>query len=72
MSCRLPLALAFLFAGVLEAQVADAPDGVNTGIPVNYTESKVGSYTLPDPLQMANGDPVRSPKCGSKKGVRKF
>src|SRR5450759_1969388 len=26
---------------------------------VNYDESKVGSYTLPDPLVMSNGAPVR-------------
>jgi hypothetical protein len=67
MSCRLSLAFVFLFACVLEAQVADAPDGVNTGIPVNYTESKVGGYTLPDPLQLANGDPVTSSKMWFEK-----
>ena len=29
------------------AQVADAPDDTNSGIPINYTESKVGTFTLP-------------------------
>ena len=29
------------------------------GIPVNYDESRVGAYTLPDPLVMQNGDPVK-------------
>ena len=44
--------------GLAIAQVADAPDEVKAGIPVNYTEAKVGNYTLPDPLKLANGDSV--------------
>jgi hypothetical protein len=32
------------------------------GIPVNYDESKVGTYTLPDPLKLNNGQPVRDAK----------
>ena len=28
-------------------------------IPVNYDESKVGTYTLPDPLTLENGARVR-------------
>ena len=32
------------------------------GIAVNYDEAKVGSYTLPDPLILANGKPVRDAK----------
>jgi hypothetical protein len=39
-------------------QVADAPDGNVAGIPANYTESKVGEYSLPDPLQLADGQKV--------------
>jgi hypothetical protein len=31
------------------------------GIPVNYDEGKVGSYTLPDPLVLANGTRVADP-----------
>jgi hypothetical protein len=31
-----------------------------TGHVSNYDESKVGAYTLPDPLVMRNGEPVRS------------
>jgi hypothetical protein len=27
------------------------------GIPVNYEETRVGTYTLPDPLVLANGKP---------------
>src|SRR3954452_21888857 len=41
---------------------ANAPAAVVAGIPVNYDESKVGTYTLPDPLVMANGKPVRDAK----------
>ena len=32
------------------------------GIPVNYDESKVGTYTLPDPLKFDDGKPVRKAK----------
>jgi hypothetical protein len=41
------------------AQVADATNGMVAGIPVNYTEAKVGTYHLPDPLTLAIGQPVR-------------
>ena len=34
------------------------PDVV-AGIPVNYDEAKVGTYSLPDPLVLKNGQPVR-------------
>jgi len=45
-----------------QGQVADAPDGSVAGIPVNYTEARVGEYKLPDPLTLANGQPVRDAK----------
>ena len=32
------------------------------GIPVNYDESKVGTYTLPDPLVLNDGKPVKDAK----------
>ena len=32
----------------------------SAGFPVNYEEDSVGSYTLPDVLTMANGQPVSS------------
>ncbi|MES2177555.1 MAG: acetylxylan esterase [Gemmatimonadota bacterium] len=44
------------------AQTPAAPPAVVAGIPVNYDEAKVGSYTLPDPLVLANGKPVRDAK----------
>src|SRR5712692_7015523 len=34
----------------------------------NYDEAKVGQYTLPDPLRMENGDPVRDAKMWREKG----
>jgi hypothetical protein len=37
------------------------------GIPVNYDESKVGTYTLPDPLKLNNGKPVRNAKTWTEK-----
>jgi hypothetical protein len=38
-----------------------SPDVV-AGIPVNYDESKTGTYTLPDPLKLNDGKPVRDAK----------
>jgi hypothetical protein len=40
---------------------SNAPDVV-AGIAVNYDEAKVGAYTLPDPLRLNNGKPVRDAK----------
>jgi hypothetical protein len=48
-------------------QIADsAPDTV-ADIPVNYTEAKVGSYTLPDLLKLNNGQPVKDAKTWTQK-----
>ena len=38
------------------------PAAVVAGIPVNYDEAKTGTYTLPDPLRLANGKTVRDVK----------
>jgi len=54
-SCLLML----LFVCAAGAQIADSPDESVAGIPVNYTEAKVGAYTLPDVLKLADGRPVR-------------
>jgi hypothetical protein len=35
------------------------PTAIVAGIPVNYDETKVGTYTLPDPLVLANGARVK-------------
>jgi hypothetical protein len=46
---------------------AKTPASVVAGIPVNYDEAKVGTYTLPDPLTPANGKPVRDAKTWTTK-----
>lgn len=56
--CHFSIAVLLLFACVSKAQVADAPDEIKAGIPVNYTEAKAGTYVLPDLLKLANGDSV--------------
>lgn len=38
------------------------PPAVVAGIPVNYDESKVGTYTLPDPLRLNDGKTVSNAK----------
>jgi hypothetical protein len=43
------------------------PPDVVAGIPVNYDEAKVGTYTLPDPLKLNNGKPVRDAKTWNEK-----
>ena len=55
-----PCAGLALLAGAAGAQPQPpASPAPVAGIPVNYDESKVGSYSLPDPLTLANGKPVR-------------
>lgn len=62
--CRLaPAALLLLPLGShAQAAPATPPAAVVAGIPVNYDESKVGTYTLPDPLVMSNGKKVLDAK----------
>ena len=58
MKAPLLLLAAAALAGSAVAQIIDTPDGVVAGMPVNYTEAKTGSYTLPDALKLANGETV--------------
>lgn len=58
-ACTLLLAV-----GSASAQTAAAP---KPAIPANYDEALVGSYTLPDPLVLANGKRVRDAKTWSSK-----
>ena len=44
-----------------------APPTEVAGIHVNYDEALVGTYTLPDPLVLANGKPVRDAKTWTEK-----
>jgi hypothetical protein len=48
------------------APVANKPD-IIAGIPINYDESKVGTYTLPDALILNNGKPVKDAKTWTNK-----
>ncbi len=52
---------------VSSQQTQNAPPKIVAGIPVNYEEALVGSYTLPDPLVLANGKRVRDAKTWSQK-----
>lgn len=47
--------------------VKDAPDAAVANIPVNYTEAKTGSFTLPDPLTMSDGTRVTGPSMWMNK-----
>ncbi|HEU4391030.1 MAG TPA: acetylxylan esterase [Blastocatellia bacterium] len=55
-------ALALMLLPLFGAGAQNTPPAVVAGIPVNYDESLVGNYTLPDPLVLANGKPVRDAK----------
>ncbi len=59
-SIALASAIAIVLPHCVSAQTA--PAAVVAGIPVNYDETRVGTYTLPDPLVLANGKPVRDAK----------
>lgn len=54
--------IAVLLAASASAQIADAPNDKVADIPVNYTDANSGKYTLPDPLKLANGKPVKDAK----------
>jgi hypothetical protein len=56
-----------LSIGVVSGQQQNAPPTNVAGIPVNYDETQVGTYTLPDPLLLANGQKVRDAGAWSKK-----
>ncbi len=62
----LPLCVAAL-THLSYGQIADSPPDTVAEIPVNYTESKVGTYTLPDLLKLNNGQPVKDAKAWREK-----
>jgi hypothetical protein len=77
---KLAVALAAFFACALLAHAQTPPPtpqsapatpkpspDVVAGIPVNYDESRVGTYTLPDPLKLDNGQPVRDARTWTEK-----
>jgi hypothetical protein len=49
------------------AQIVDSEPATVANIPVNYTEAKTGTYTLPDPLKFADGSPVADAKTWMEK-----
>jgi hypothetical protein len=51
----------------LSGQGQNAPPTNVAGIPVNYDESLVGNYILPDPLVLAGGMRVRDAKTWERK-----
>jgi hypothetical protein len=57
----------FLLAGQATQSAVPPPPREVAGIPVNYDESKVGVYTLPDPLKLQNGKSVRDGKTWNQK-----
>ena len=59
--------IAFLSCCAASAQTEKAPPSEVAGIPVNYDEARVGTYTLPDPLVLANRKPVRDAKTWTEK-----
>lgn len=59
---RASLPLLFVSCAAALAAQAPPPPAVVAGIPVNYDQAKVGTYTLPDALKLNNGKPVRNAK----------
>jgi hypothetical protein len=56
-----------LLLSACAAQGQNAPRSEVAGIPVNYEESRVVSYALPDPLKLNNGASVRDAKTWLRK-----
>src|SRR5712664_2902727 len=52
---------------ILSSFAAHSQTAAPPAIPANYDESQVGTYTLPDPLTLANGQRVRDAETWYKK-----
>jgi hypothetical protein len=63
---RVSAAMTLSGCGAL-AQADKPPAAVVAGIPVNYDEALVGTYTLPDPLVLADGKSVRDARTWNEK-----
>lgn len=59
--------LLFLVTFAAAAQTPSAPPSVVAGIPVNYEEAATGTWTLPNPLVLANGKSVTDAKTWREK-----
>jgi hypothetical protein len=64
---RISLCTILLFVNAISSQTQTAPPPEVAGIPVNYDEARVGSYTLPDPLTLGDGKPVLDAQTWYKK-----
>ncbi len=64
---RTALCAILLVAAAAQGLTQNAPRSEVAGIPVNYDEAKVGSYTLPDPLVLSNGKRVNDAKTWMEK-----
>jgi len=53
--------LALYLTFLLSVNIYGQTDTI-AGIPVNYDETKTGTYTLPDPLKLENGEKVTTPE----------
>src|SRR5436309_12087698 len=62
-----PLAFAAVLSGQAQKPATKGPPTEVAGLPVNYDEALVGSYTLPDPLTLGNGKPVRDARTWNEK-----
>jgi len=57
----------FLFIHFLvSAQTQNLPRS-SAGFPVNYSEDSVGTYVLPDPITMSNGQKITDSKTWTQK-----
>jgi len=59
--------LLLIFALLSFSAFSQKENQVVAGIPVNYDETKTGTYTLPDPLLLENGEEVTNAKTWIKK-----
>jgi hypothetical protein len=60
--CLLTFSALAIQAQAPSASTPNPSPDVIANIPVNYDEGKTGTYTLPDPLKLNNGQPVRDAK----------
>ena len=61
------LTITIWYSTVYAQNVPASVNRVVAGIPVNYDEALVGTYTLPDPLVMLNGKKVKNAKTWYQK-----
>jgi len=68
LNCIKTSVVSFIVAVSISYAIGQTPPAkVVAGIPVNYDEALVGTYTLPDPLLLLNGKPVNNSKTWYKK-----